>query len=281
MPTSGPAATNAPVAPNAPATSDALATAKSPAATNAPAATSAPDEPMIEPRVRVIATKTAPLPDASDARPTVDEHQSSVPTPATEVAAVPVGPVQPPSVVTRAGTIPPSDVILPPAPINGVRTADPQALLTMWTEDTIPLDRVESKFKVMTPNVGDVRVTLKSKDVFEGRLYAVGENSVWLEGPYGRMGMDITRIATVEKVGGGAAGATGGGDAKVGAFALNERVRVPTQNGPVYGRVLSAEGTMTKIVTDDGIKMSAETKLVERVESLPKVVVKKEAPTGN
>ena len=235
-----------------------------------PEAASIPD-----PSVRVLTTTTLPIADASAERPKVDAHLTGVPTDvATNPASDDSSAVHPPSVSTRGGSIQAEDVLLAPAALPGVRLAQNEDMLTVWKGETVPLDRIESKFKVMTPNVGMVRVTLKSKDVFEGLLYAVGENSVWLEGPFGRMGLDNPRIASVEKLAPDPRAAV----AKGAKAPVSDRVRVATPGGQVFGRFISTDGITTKIVTDAGLKLVVDSKAVEFVEQVPKIVIKQDAP---
>lgn len=248
------------------------------------------------PRVRVIGSASTQLSDAKADRPRNDVAIAGVPTtpppmepspgdrPVDSGANAPVAPVAtggdaPPAVEVREGVVPPRDVLLPGAANNGVRVAGVKDLQSVWDGDSVPMDRIDAKTKVLTPNVGNVRVKLKTKDVFEGRLYAVGENSVWLEGSFGRMGLDHARIAEIERLGGdtASAGAAKGGE----VAAASDRVRVKTPGGLVFGKVVSRDDTKATVVTDAGLRLTVDAKDVEAVTTAPKLVIKQATPTKN
>lgn len=278
-----------------------------PEAPSEPAASSAsdvaaavpPSKPS-RPKVRVIGSASTQLSDAKAERPRNDVAIAGVPTtpppmepsagerPAESGANPPAAPVatqgdtapaQVPAVEVREGVVPPREVLLPGATNNGVRVAGVKDLQSVWDGDSVPMDRIDAKTKVLTPNVGNVRVKLKTKDVFEGRLYAVGENSVWLEGSFGRMGLDHSRISEIERLGSDApaAGAAKGGD----VAAASDRVRVKTPGGLVFGKVVSRDDTKATVVTDAGLRLTVDAKDVEAVTTAPKLVIKQATPTKN
>jgi hypothetical protein len=125
---------------------------------------------------------------------------------------------------------------------------------------------------MLTPNVGKVRVILKTKEIFEGRLYAMGEGCVWLDGPYGRMGLEGSRVDKVERVGG-----TDGTPAlgAKGSQVLTglDRIRIKTPGGIFFGKVLSQDKDKTTLITDDGAKLTLDTKDIEYLGSSPKTTV--------
>ncbi len=254
-------------------------------------------------RVRVLNSRTQPIGEGSSPRPSADDHLTAVPTEAPKLAptdlapdvaslalpvaapvttpapaVVPSEPVQTAAVASREGSLEAADVLLPPAPINGVRIAQGKDMDTIWTGETVPMDRVNAPVKVMTPLVGNVRVTLKSKEIFEGRLYAVGENSVWIEGLFGRMGLGSDRIASVDKVDPAQESGAASKDSK--AVAKNDRVRLKTPGGLVFGKLISSDGPKSMVVTDSGLKLTVDTKELEFVVQPAKVVIKKAAPKG-
>ncbi len=267
----------------------------------AAAASEAP--PSEIPSVRVLNARSQPIGEGSGQRPNADEHLTTIRTEAPELepadlrpevasqsvpvaptvaaptpAHVPSEPVQAPAVASREGSLDASDVLLPPAPINGVRVAQGKDMDTIWTGETVPMDRVDAPVKVMTPLVGNVRVHLKTKEVFEGRLYAVGENSVWIEGPFGRMGLANERIASVDKVEPPPGAGATSKDPK--AAPKNDRVKLKTPGGIVFGKLISSDGPKSMVVTDSGLKLTVDTKELEFVVQPPKIVIKKAAPKG-
>jgi len=275
------------VLPQAPLAQNEIASAAPAAPPRAPAAADAS-------RVRVISSTSGSAGDASNARPAPEEpHQAaatpptgSTPTPAAEPAAS-ASPadvngsaaVQAPAVANREGTLDARDVLLPQPSGSGVRVAQAKDMISVWDGTEIPMEHIATRPKVLTPQVGEVRVKLKSKDVFEGRLYAVGENAVWLEGAYGRMSLDNARIATVEKVATEpAAAAKGGAGAKGGAPNLSDRVRVKTPGGLVFGKVISKEEGKVTLLTDAGPTLTVDAKAVEYLAPSPALIIKKEAP---
>ena len=262
--------------------------------------------------VKVLGARSATPADGAGQRPGADEHPTAVPTVppvAPALAAVPpahsgipgpTGPSGPPNSgnaplpgtspdqtvaaseaqpppahETREDALPPHEVVLPAVAMEGVRAAEGKDLDGVWTGTSVPMDRVASPTKLLTPSVGDVRVTLKSKDVFEGRLYAVGQNSVWIEGAFGRLGLASERITSVDRLADANAAAANA------APGLREgRVRIKTGNTSLLGRVVGAEGTKVKVVTDNGLKLTVEAKDVEVYLDPPKIVVKQEAKQG-
>jgi hypothetical protein len=284
--TAGPANPLAQVAPNwSPVVvePDAASAPSVPVAVLQPAAPDSTPKPPVgagepSPPVRVIASSSMPLGDALGARPSVDEHTSGGPAQIAAAKPLPaLGPpaeepaVQVPSVANREGTLDPRDVLLPAAPIEGVRTAQAKDLQAVWSSDAIPMEHIAAKPKMLTPMVGNVRVRLKSKDIFEGKLYAIGENAVWLEGAFGRMSLDHARIDSVEKL------APEGNAAKSGANGA-ERARVKTPGGLVFGKVISKESTKVTLLTDAGLTLTVDAKDVEYLAPAPSLIIKSDAP---
>jgi hypothetical protein len=100
------------------------------------------------------------------------------------------------------------------------------------------------------PRIGNVRVLTTSGDVFEGRLYAVGQNRVWIDTEPGRVGLDGDKVERIEVLPPLPEGTKPNTDA---AFAMNsKRVRVRVPGGMLYGRVLKAEGEDVTLVLDEG-----------------------------
>lgn len=174
---------------------------------------------------------------------------------------------------SRTSTLKVEDVLLAPTMDGGnLRQANAKDLSGVWNETTVPMEALGSKTKVLTPNVGRVRVVLKSKDIFEGRLYAVGQGSVWLESEYGRISVDGKRIASVANIdtkeGTPALGATGSQN----LLGL-EKVRVKTPGGTFYGKVIARDDTQTTLITEDGARLTLSNADVEVLTDSPKVTI--------
>jgi large subunit ribosomal protein L7/L12 len=158
---------------------------------------------------------------------------------------------------------------------GGLRSASVEDLAGVWNQESIPFDAVGRKTKMLTPAVGRVRVLLKSKELFEGRLYAVGEGNVWIDTTYGRMGLDGTRIDKIERL------ATPANTPALGAKGSEnlgglDRVRIKTPGGIFFGKVISKDDKKTILITDDGAKVTLDTKDVEYLGQNPTVTIKKD-----
>lgn len=176
----------------------------------------------------------------------------------------------------RTSTLKIEDVLLAPTLDAGnLRQATSKDLSGIWDATSVPLEHVDHKTKVLTPNVGRVRVVLKTKDIFEGNLYAVGEGSMWLDTKYGRMGLAGMRIDRVEQLDvpsdAPALGAPGSQ-----SFAGMARVRVKTPGGVFYGKVISRDDQTTTLITDDGARITILSKDVELLVDAPRVAIKEE-----
>jgi hypothetical protein len=174
---------------------------------------------------------------------------------------------------SRTSTLKVEDVLLAPAmDSTNLRQADAKDLSGVWSETSVPLQAMGSKTKVLTPNVGRVRVILTSKDIFEGKLYAVGQGSVWLESEYGRISVDGKRIASVANI-----------DTKEGTPALGstgsqnlsglERVRIKTPGGTFYGKVIARDEAQTTVMTEEGSRLTLSNADVEILTDAPKVTI--------
>ena len=188
-------------------------------------------------------------------------------------------PAQAPSALARVGRaermsrLSTEDVLEPTGSGVSLQLATQQDLSSVWTRGAIPFDAIGSPTKVLTPMVGKVRLVLKTKEIFEGRLYAVGEGHVWIDTQYGRMGLPGARVDRIEQIEGGpgtpALGAPGS-QALVGL----ERVRVKTPGGVFYGKVISKDESKTTLVTDQGARITLDSKDVEYLSDVPKITLK-------
>lgn len=174
---------------------------------------------------------------------------------------------------SRTSTLKVEDVLLAPTMDGGnLRQAEAKDLSGVWTETSVPMQAIGNKTKVLTPNVGRVRVVLTSKDIFEGRLYAVGQGSVWLESQYGRISVDGKRIASVANIdtkdGTPALGSTGSQN-----LAGLEKVLVKTPGGSFYGKVIARDDKQTTVITEKGDRLTMDNANVEILTDAPKVTI--------
>jgi hypothetical protein len=173
-----------------------------------------------------------------------------------------------------------SDPPVPPETNPALRQASTTDYKGVWQSPDLPgTAQLSANPRLLTPNVGRVRAVLKSGDVFEGRLFAIGEGNLWLESPHGRMGLSGERLASLEQL------VTPEGTPALGepgsqALAGMERVRVKTPGGVFYGKVIARDAERTTIVTDDGARLTLESKMVELLVDAPKVTIKGAAPEG-
>lgn len=174
---------------------------------------------------------------------------------------------------SRTSSLKVEDVLLAPTmDSSNLRQAEAKDLSGVWSQISVPMQALDSKTKVLTPNVGRVRVVLKSKDIFEGRLYAVGQGSVWLESDFGRISVDGKRIASVANIdtkeGTPPLGATGSQN-----MTGLEKVRVKTPGGTFYGKVIARDDKETTLITEDGAKLTLANGDVEFLTDAPKVTI--------
>jgi len=124
----------------------------------------------------------------------------------------------------------------------------------IWRGTEVPMEAIAAPARTLMPHVGQVMVHMTSGEVFEGRLYAVGQDRVWIDTTPGRVGLDggtverIARLAVddVNVVAGSTPAPTG------------KRVRAKVPGGWIYGRVLAENGNMVTLVSDDGAKVTLE-----------------------
>jgi hypothetical protein len=230
------------------------------------------------PEAPVASTPVAAAADSVPTQPTSSQAQTS--SAATSAPDAPTGPVDQllatrdprPSAIASEPPVPPD-----PGP-GGLRQASSTDYKGVWQSSSLPgKAQLSANPRLLTPNVGRVRAVLKSGDVFEGRLFAVGEGNLWLESSSGRMGLSGERLASLEQI------VTPEGTPALGepgsqALAGMERVRVKTPGGVFYGKVIARDAARTTIVTDDGARLTLDSKMVELLVDAPKVTIKGAAP---
>ena len=173
----------------------------------------------------------------------------------------------------RTSRLSTQDVLDPGGAGVSLKLASQEDLSSVWTRGAIPFDAIGSPTKVLTPMVGRVRLVLKTKEIFEGRLYAMGEGHVWIDTQYGRMGLPGARVDRIEPIDGGPATLALGAPGSQALVGL-ERVRVKTPGGVFYGKVISKDETNTTLITDQGARITLDSKDVEYLSDVPKITLK-------
>ncbi len=128
--------------------------------------------------------------------------------------------------------------------------ASADQLELIWRGTEVPLEAMKAPAKTVMPRVGQVRVFTTTGDVFDGRLYAVGQNRVWLDTEPGRVGLDGDKVERIEVLPALPEGTKTSGDPSLIAGAKRARVRVP--GGMLYGKVLKVEGEDVTLALDQG-----------------------------
>jgi len=151
--------------------------------------------------------------------------------------------------------------------------ASSDLLELIWRGNQVPLEAVHAPAKTLMPRVGIVRVLTTSGDIFEGRLYAVGQNRVWIDAEPGRIGLDGERVEKIEVLGQVAASLQPNSQEKEPVGKKRVRVRVP--GGMLYGTVLKSEGEEVILALDDGGRVRVKSTDVEDLGTGRAVVVRR------
>jgi hypothetical protein len=169
--------------------------------------------------------------------------------------------------VGREGTTPLSlkgkfGVKTAPPPNSKLRHATESDLAGIWEGSVIPMDSIGAPSRLLTPGVGRVRVVIQRGEVFEGVLYAVGQNRVWLDTDLGRLALLSDQLQRIEHL------SSTGGTPGLGARGSQDlaglpRVRVRTPGGTFYGKVIARDDGTVTLITDEGARILLETKDVE------------------
>ncbi len=134
------------------------------------------------------------------------------------------------------------------------RQASKTELASIYTGDAIPRDAVHGDKKIMTPSVGEVRVLLYAGEIFEGKLYAVGNRRIWLDTKIGKMALLEWQIDSFEKIADSTTMALGSQKTVAGL----QSVRVRTTGGVFYGKLVKHEGSTVTIITASGARLTLE-----------------------
>jgi hypothetical protein len=162
-----------------------------------------------------------------------------------------------------------------PRPVNAAQPARPEGtevyppslstpiggadVAMIWQAESVPMEHLGAAGRLLTPSVGQVRIVRQSGDLFEGRLYAVGQGKIWLDTESGRIVLDAKATSAIDRM---EAGAPKGAQALKG-----ERVCARTIGGPIFGRLVAQDGDRVTLITDEGAKLVLTGATVEPAKS--------------
>jgi hypothetical protein len=180
-----------------------------------------------------------------------------------------------PAANTRVRRIDSSQVVQPDQ--RGPRLATPTDLKGVWlAEDVPPMWAIDGAQKVLTPQVGQVRVILVGNEIFHGRLYAMGEGRVWINNEsFGQMGLEGAKVQKILRID-TADPTPGAGRAASDELNGLESVRVKTPGGILFGKVIARDEERTTIVIKDGTRVTLASNQVEFLDEVPSVALKRE-----
>jgi hypothetical protein len=182
-------------------------------------------------------------------------------------------PVEPPTALTpaeeaRAALL--TKLLAEAAEFERKNGASAGLLDLVWHGETVPIEAIGASSRVLTPAVGPVRVHMATLDVFDGRLFAVGENKVWIDLELGRVGLDGKAVEQIERLPREVAhDSLDAADLVVGG-----RVRARVPGGVIYGRIRSQSGSSVTLVTDSGARITLTDPILEPVGDAKSVVLK-------
>jgi hypothetical protein len=124
------------------------------------------------------------------------------------------------------------------------------------------MDSIPAPSRLLTPGVGRVRVVIQRGEIFEGRLYAVGQGRIWLDTEIGRLALLSQQVQRIEHV--NSTGRTPGlGAPGSQELAGLQRVRVHTPGGTFYGKVIARDDGTVTLITDEGARVMLESHDIE------------------
>jgi len=151
--------------------------------------------------------------------------------------------------------------------------ASDDQLELIWRGDSVPMEAVHAPAKTLMPRVGSVRVFMQSNEIFEGRLYAVGQDRVWIDTEPGRIGLDGGKVERILVIPASATVLGGGQGEMVATLGRRARVRVP--GGMLYGNVLKVEGDDVTLQLEDGGRVHVQSSDIEDIGSGRAIVVRR------
>ncbi len=172
-----------------------------------------------------------------------------------------------PALLRRSGRLQSDFVDVPSFP--NLRLATAKDLENVWPGFEIPVDEYGRSERLLTPYVGDVRAILDSGDIFEGRLYAVGEHRIWVETGWGVMALETQRLEAIVHVG----PAQGDLASNDGPITRMPSIRVEAKGGGFPARLLYQDDRGATVVTEGGTRITVDPSDVAIVGLTPSVVL--------
>ncbi len=160
----------------------------------------------------------------------------------------------------------------PPAANSRLRRATASDLAGIWEGSTVPIESIDASTRMLTPSVGRVRTILYGGEVFEGRLYAVGQGKVWLDTELGRLALVSDQVQKLEQLA-SPDGTPVLGQAGSEALAGLPRVRARTPGGMFYGKVTARDDKTVTLITDEGARITLDAPIIEPVPASRTVIV--------
>lgn len=170
-----------------------------------------------------------------------------------------------PLVLTEGGSRDPKNPLTPFEPNAGaagsrskgpgeLRFATQEDLAGLWSAAAIPMDAIDGTERIVTPGVGMVRVVLTSGQIFDGRLYAVGQGQVWVETDFGRLALAGKNVRSIDAV---------VLEKQAKDVEALPRMRVRTPGGLFFGKVLARDDLHVTLLLDSGGRITLESNDVE------------------
>jgi hypothetical protein len=140
----------------------------------------------------------------------------------------------------------------------------------VWRGESVPLEAIQAPNRILTPAVGPVRVHLLPDTVFDGRLFAVGQNKVWIDKGNARLGIDGAKVERIEPLPKDVVLSEDGLDEVI----MGQRVRARVAGGVIYGFVRSQRGNETTLVTESGARITLVDAVIEAAGDPKRVALK-------
>ena len=154
---------------------------------------------------------------------------------------------------------------------DGFLGTNPGLVDLVWRGEEVPLEAMGVPSRILTPKVGRVRVLMASTDVFEGRLYAMGNNRIELDLSLGRIALDGAVVDRIDRLPDGDQSSQ---VVEASDLPPGRRVRAIVPGGVIYGRVRSIKGEEVTLVTDSGSRITLQAPQLEPVNERKSVVLK-------
>jgi hypothetical protein len=138
-----------------------------------------------------------------------------------------------------------------------VRVANENDYADLWLETTIPTEAIPGEKRLRTLNVGRVRALLDNGEYFEGNLYAVGQNRIWIQMDLGRISFDAAIVKELTPNGGAISSQMAQAKAAA-ALAALPHVEVSIPGGTLSGRLIGQSDGFVTLISDSGMRCTVE-----------------------